>query len=183
MQDIPDIRNYLNLMSFKDFRVFVAEDELTTPKEWQKLQKDFKQNAFDAGYITIDKMVRKDEGNGTITNEISLKIPNLEIFQSFQKLLRDFLVGNDKLGFISECLRERKFKQLLLDIETVAFRDKTFLNLYDKADNIRRFADKEILLHYIIAMTLELSLSEEEKKSLITHYILENDKALANKKS
>lgn len=184
MQNISDLWNYLNMMAIKNFRLHATEEEFNTPpEEWRTLQKDFKQNALDAGYLTIDTKVQNNK-NGLMQDEIALKIPNLEISQSFKKLLREYLVGNNKLGFIPEYIRDRDFDQLLLEIETVAFRNKTFLNLHGKSAKVSEIVEKpEILLHFIIAMTFEYALDEEEKNSLIRHYILENEKALPNDKS
>lgn len=189
MQDIPDLRNCLNLMADRDFRIYMKEKELGSPKDWEQFQKDFKQNAFDAGYLTIDKLledksVKKSSNFKEKTeNLIALKVPNEEIFQHFQDLLKKFLITNDKFGSLMQTLAAADFELFFENVEIVAFQSKDFLNLKDKSKNIRLHANKEILLHQIFTMTVELALQEETKKGLIQNYTVKNEEKLTNGKS
>ena len=178
MQGIPDLRNYLMMMDNRNFKLDVKEKEFKAPKEWKVLQKDFKQMCFDSGYLTISDMVVKED-----INVINLKIPNVEIFDSFQELLRMFLITNDKFGYILSDLKTRKFKKFLQNLEKSAFEDKTFLNFGDKEEDVKDDANYEIFLHQLLTMTLRLALKTELKKGFIKDYIIENEKALKNQKS
>lgn len=173
-QDIADLRIYLNLLSNFETTVSISSTEFGTPKDWEKLQKDFKQNAFDAGYLTVAEV----SGDA-----VDLKIPNTEVFQNLQQLLKDFLIKNDKLGRIMVNLKNAEFKDLFQNLVIVAFKDKTFLKLDDKDADIRKDADYEILLHQLLTMTFRLALKTEKKKNFIKDYLMENEKQVPEKTS
>ena len=173
-QAIQDLRIYLNLLSNPGTTVQMTSTELVTPKDWEKLQKDFKQNAFDAGYLTVA------EGSA---KEVNLKVPNTDVFQDLQKLLNDFLIKNDKFGRIMVNLKDAAFKDLFENLVIVAFKDKTFLKLDDKEADIRRDADYEIFLHQLLTMTFRLALKTEKQKTFIKDYLLENEKQVPEKTS
>ena len=133
-QAIPDLRNYLMMMRDRDFRLKLKENNLNSPKEWKALMTDFTQMCFDTGYLTIDKnchnsKLQAEELNlknqsKSSDNEFYLKVPNQETFKSFQKVLKDILAGVDQLGSIVESLKMNNFREFLMNIETVAFKDK-----------------------------------------------------------
>ena len=119
-QTIEDLRIYLDLLSDPAKRVEMFKNEITTPKDWQQLQKDFKQNCFDAGYLTIA------QANG---NKLELKVPNIEVFNDMQKLLKEFLGKNDQFGDVLKSFIEARFDDFFEALEELSFKDKTFLNL------------------------------------------------------
>ena len=172
-QDISDLRKYLDLISDQASTIKINEKELGKPKEWEKLQKDFKQLAFDAGYLTIDTI-------NTKTDEITLKVPNYEIFQNFQELLKDFLIKNNKFGFIINNLKKKKSNKFFDHLEEVAFRDKTFLKLDDKDADIKEDANYEKLLHQMLTMTLRLALKNEKEEGFIKDFEIKNEKKAEN---
>ena len=165
-QAIPDLRNYLDLLSDPTKRVKIAAKEFTTPKDWEKLQKDFMQISFDAGYLTIAE---------TAGDKIELKVPNEEVYQDLQILLKDFLIRNDKFGQIMMSLEQKKFIAFISNLEEVAFRDKTVLNLAEKDDIIRDDANYEVVLHQMMTITFHLALEEEKKKNS-KDYVLLNER-------
>ena len=168
-QAIPDLRNYLDLMEDQAFTVNINDQELGKPKEWGMFLKDFKQLAFDAGYLTVDTVTKK-------SNEIALKVPNYEVFQNFQELLENFLIINDKFGFIISSLKRKDFKRFFYNLEEVAFRDKTFLKLDDKEAEIKEDSNYEKVLHQILTMTLRMALKHEKEKGFIQDFELKNEK-------
>lgn len=168
-QAIPELRIYLDLFSNPNSRVKMPTDEITTPKAWETLQKDFKQNSFDAGYLTIA---------GTVGDQVELKVPNAMVFQNLQQLLQNFLIKNDSFGKIMMSLKQKKFKKFIEALEEVAFRDKTVLNLAAKDDVIQDDADYEVVLHQMLTMTFHLAL-EEEKKKTSKNYVLLNEKKVS----
>jgi len=172
-QDISDLRKYLDLISDQASTIKINEKELGKPKEWEKLQKDFKQLAFDAGYLTIDTI-------NTKTDEITLKVPNYEIFENFQELLKDFLIKNNKFGFIINNLKKKKSNKFFDHLEEVAFRDKTFLKLDDKDADIKEDANYEKLLHQMLTMTLRLALKNEKEEGFIKDFEIKNEKKAEN---
>ena len=177
-QAISDMRTYLDLLSNPSSRLKIPLKELGSPKDWKDLQKDFKQNSFDAGYLTIDKVVFL---NGELNAD--LKIPNIEVFQNMKALLKKFLVRNDKLGHILMSLKQKNFKSFFENLEIVAFRDKSFLNLDDKDDIIKNDANYEILLHQIITMVLRFTIEVDKKNNMMKDYLLENEKLVEGQKS
>jgi hypothetical protein len=178
-QAIPDLRKYLDVLSNPSSRLQIPLKELSSPKDWTDLQKDFKQNALDAGYLTIDKVAFLEEEEEYI---VDLKIPNNEVFQNMKALLKKFLIRNDKFGDILPSLEQKNFKNFFESLETVVFRDKSFLNLHDKDHVIRKDANYEILLHQIIAMVLRFTIEVEKKKNIMKDYVLENEKLVNEKK-
>jgi len=168
MQDIPDLRKYLDLLSNQSARVSIFRTELTTPKDWAKLQKDFKQNAFDAGYLTIDGLISSET--------IALKVPNHEVFQNMKGLLRDFLCKKDQFGDILQSLIQKRFKDFFQAIEEVAFRDKTFLNIADKNPRIKQDANYEPLLHTILLMAIRMTVETGKENQVITNFTIKNRK-------
>jgi len=163
----------LDLISDQASTIKINEKELGKPKEWEKLQKDFKQLAFDAGYLTIDTI-------NTKTDEITLKVPNYEIFENFQELLKDFLIKNNKFGFIINNLKKKKSNKFFDHLEEVAFRDKTFLKLDDKDADIKEDANYEKLLHQMLTMTLRLALKNEKEEGFIKDFEIKNEKKAEN---
>lgn len=165
-QTIPNLRKYLDLFSNRASKVQIPLRELTTPKDWEDLQKDFKQNCFDAGYLTIEKvaLVNKEY-------MVDLKIPNEEVFLNLKGFLKKYLLRNDKFGFIMMSLKQKNFKNFISNLEEVAFRDKTVLNLADKDDIIKEDANYEVVLHQMVTMTIHMALEEENEE-----YVLLNER-------
>ena len=105
-QDVPDIRNYLNLISDQEFKIIVDAKQFNVPKEWKYLKKDFKQIAFDAGYLTMGSSMED-------LNQIILKVPNYMVFENLQDLLQNSLKDNDKFGLILSNLMKKNFNNNL----------------------------------------------------------------------
>jgi len=178
LQTIPELRKHFDLLSNPTSRVQMPLKELATPKDWQDLQKDFKQNCFDAGYLTIDKIVSSEK-----EFMVDLKIPNFEVFQNMKDLLKKFLVRKDRLGDILMSLEQKNFTSFFENLEIVAFRDKSFLNLDDKDAIIKRDANYEILLHQILTMVLRMAIIVGKKNNMMKVYHLENEKQVNDQKS
>lgn len=164
-QDIPDLRNYLDLFSSQASKIQILSKEITTPKDWEKLQKDFKQNAFDAGYLTIA---------GSAGDEVDLKMPNLEVFKNMQQLLKDFLGKKDQFGEVLSCFTQERFQDFFEALEVLAFKDKAFLNLAEKNPRIKRDVNYEPLLHTVILMAMRFTLEEGQKNKVISNFVIKN---------
>lgn len=173
-QAIPDLRNYLNLLSDPAKRVQMPNKELITPKDWENLQKDFKQNSFDAGYLTIA------EAAG---DHIELKVPNEEVFQEMQKLLRDYLGKKDQFGEVLNSFTQARFPDYFIALEELAFRDKTIINLSNKNQRIKNDANYEPFLHTVILFAMRLTLEDGQKNNVISNFIIKNRQkpAIGNK--
>ena len=169
-QAISDLRIYLDLLSDPAKKVQMFTDEITMPKDWEKLQKDFKQNCFDAGYLTIA------EARG---DKLELKVPNMEVFDNMQQLLKSFLGKNDQFGDVLNSFIEARFDDFFEALEELSFKDKTFINIASKNQRIRNDANYEPLLHTILLMAMRLTLEEGQKNNHIANFTIKNKKKAA----
>ena len=168
-QSLKDLNEFLQLILQENEKTIVEKGEMITKKEWKVFLDDFRQIAFDSGYLTIFL----ENGN------TFLKIPNQEMRNALIEAINEQILGNLKKNSYESMvfsLQDEKFAQFFLELEQITFQEGKILNLKERMEEVKDQANYEVFLHQACSLAIKEMLIYSKHSKIIEDFEFKNEK-------
>ena len=168
-QSIEELNNFLQLILQKKEKLKVENEDMIEKKEWKVFLKDFKQIAFDSGFLTFFLE------NG----QSFLKIPNQEmrneILARISELILEKLDGAATYKQLIKSILQEHFTEFFYQLDKIIFQNGKILNLKDRMEGVKDQESYEVFLHQACSIAIKEMLTYSKRKGIIDDFNFSNE--------
>ena len=168
-QFIGKLTDFLRHILDEEQNISICKDDLMRQHDWQLLQNNFYQFAFDDGYLTLEKT----------DNMWFLKTANQKTRENFSLLFNQYFFRNQNYSKLLVTLQKRDFQKFFSIFEEIVFQNNSVLNLKSRNKlTLEEFSESEIFLHQACSLLLKEMLIYAKKLKLIRDYEFQIEKKI-----